>query len=126
MRRPIHSSSPSSQEQVKRPATQRNTGYVAERTMAFPLEREPWLPAPYDNADVAAMKALRDGIADGYQQKLALEWIIYICGTYENPFRSGIDGARASDFASGKQMVGQSIVKLINLPAKNHDQGEQG
>lgn len=126
MRRPIHSSSQLSQGPAKRQALQKNSGFVQERSLAYPLEREPWLPAPYDSADVAAIKALRDGRAEPYQQQLALEWIIYICGTYENPFRPGVDGARATDLASGKQMIGQSIVKLINLPSKDALQGEQG
>jgi hypothetical protein len=94
--------------------------------LAFPLEKEPWLPAPYDSSDIAALKALREGRAEPYQQQLALEWIVYICGTYENPFRPGADGSRASDYAAGKQSVGQQIVKLINLPAKDAAQGEQG
>lgn len=105
----------------------RNTGFVRERTMALPLDRDPWLPAPYDKADIAAMKALREGRAEPYQQQLALEWIVYACGTYENPFRpGGTDGTRASDFAAGKQTIGQQIVKLINLPAADAEQGEQG
>lgn len=94
--------------------------------MAYPLEREPWVPAPYDNSDIAAFKALREGRAEPYQQQLCLEWIIYAAGTYDNPFRPGQDGSRASDFAAGKQWMGQQIVKLINMPAKDAADSEQG
>lgn len=108
----------------KRKAT--NTGFIEQRSRAFPLEPDPWLPAPYDKADVAAFRALREGRADPNQQQICLEWLIYACGTYENPFRPGLDGARATDFAAAKQSIGQQIIKLINLPAINEEQGEQG
>lgn len=104
----------------------RNTGFVEQRSLALPLDRNPQLPPPYDAADLAALKALREGRADGYQQQLALEWIIHACGTYETPYRAGPEGARDTEFACGKQFIGQQIVKLINLPMRNHEQGEQG
>lgn len=104
----------------------RNTGHVEERSLGWPLEDMPSAPAPYDKSDVAAIKALKEGRADAYQQRLALEWIIYIAGTYENPWRPGVNGERDSSFAAGKAFVGQQIVKLINLPARDAAQGEQG
>lgn len=95
--------------------------------MALPLAKDPRLPAPYDSSDIAAFKALREGRAEPYQQQLALEWIVYAAGTYENAFREGgTDGARATDFASGKQWIGQQVVKLLNMPALAREQGEQG
>lgn len=92
----------------------------------MPLEREPWLPAPYDSSDVAAFKAMREGRAEPYQQALVLEWLLYVCGTYENPFRPGSDGERDTAFAAGKQWVGQQIVKMVNMPLAREEQGEQG
>lgn len=103
-----------------------NSGEVEQRSINIPLEREPWVPGPYDSADIAAFRALREGRAEPYQQQMCLEWIIYISGTYENAFRPGPDGSRATDFAGGKQWVGQQIVKLINMPMKQNEQGEQG
>jgi len=104
----------------------RNAGFVKDRSLSLPLEREPWMPPPYDKADLIAVKACMEGRAEPYQQRLALEWIVYACGTYETPWRPGQDGQRDSDFASGKQFIGQQIVKLINLPIANEEQGEQG
>lgn len=104
----------------------RNSGFVKERSLALPLDRDAWMPAPYDNADIAAIKALAEGRAEPYQQQLALEWIVYISGTYENSFRPGVDGARNTDFAAGKQFVGQQVVKLVNMPTSDAEQGEQG
>lgn len=103
-----------------------HTGFVKERTPHLPLERDPWMPPPYDNSDIVAFRALREGRADGYQQMRAMEWIVFASGTYENPFRpGGADGDRATNFAMGKQFVGQQIVKLMNLPVRNDKQGEQ-
>lgn len=102
------------------------SGFVEERNINVPLEPEPQAAPPYDRRDLAAFRALREGRADPYQQVLILEWIIMACGTYENPYRPGVDGARASDFAAGKQFVGQQIVKLLNMPATDPEQGEQG
>lgn len=105
----------------------RNVGLVQQRSMAWPLDPDPTMPAPYDKSDLAALKALNEGRAEPYQQQLVLQWLVYACGTYENPYRpGGEDGRRATDFAAAKQMIGQQIVKLINLPAADADQGEQG
>ena len=110
-------------------ARKKNTGFVEERTLALPLEEDPRLPAPYDKSDIAAFRAMREGRAEPYQQQLVLEWIVYAAGTYENPFRVGGEGgARATDFAAGKQWIGQQIVKMVNMPAlksKDSEQGEQ-
>jgi len=100
------------------------SGFVEQRSLNVPLEREPWMPPPYDVQDIAAFRAFRDGRAEAYQQQIVLEWILQACGTYESPFRPGTDGARNSDFAAGKQFIGQQVVKLLNMPVKNDEQGE--
>jgi hypothetical protein len=41
-----------------------------------PVAIEPWKPAPYDEADTYAIKALAAGVANEGQQKRALKWII--------------------------------------------------
>lgn len=117
------------QPSSRRPDSRRrqpNTGFVEKRIPWMPLEREPWKPAPYDRADVAAFRAFADGRAEPYQQALVLDWILKACGTSENPFRPGQDGARDTDFASGKQFIGQQILKLMHLRWPDEDQGEQG
>lgn len=77
---------------------------------------QPWHPAPYDEADTAAIKNLAAGVANDVQQKRALNWIINrLCGTYDQPYRPGEGGDRDTVFACAKQHVGQQIVKQINL-----------
>ena len=104
-----------------------NTGYVERRLWNLPLNRDPHVPPPYDSSDLAAFRALREGCADAYQQKLCLDWIIYACGTYDDTWRpGGQEGVRATDYASGKRAIGLAIVKMLNMPPKNAEQGEQG
>lgn len=77
---------------------------------------QPWTPPPFIPADVYALKALQAGVASEGQQKRALAWIIAAAGTYDLAFRPGGDeGDRATAFASGKQFVGQQVVKLLNF-----------
>lgn len=78
----------------------------------------PWLPVPYDVADVDAFKAMAKGTANADQQGRALRWLIDVAaGTYEISFRSDADGGeRDSSFAEGRRFVGTQIVKLVNMP----------
>ncbi len=78
---------------------------------------QPWTPPPFIPADVYALKALQAGVASEGQQKRALDWIIHqAAATYDLAFRPGGDeGDRATAFASGKQFVGQQVVKLLNF-----------
>lgn len=110
------------------PSRPENSGFLKDgRSINRPLNKDPLAPAPYDKADVAAFRALREGRAEPYQQTLVLDWLIYACGTYENPLRpGGPDGQRMTDVAAAKQWIGQQIVKLINLPMQTDEQGEQG
>lgn len=124
--RPRHKALPHSQDPPSKRRA-RNTGHVAERTLALPLDRDPWAPPPYDESDIAAFRALREGRAEPHQQTRCLEWLIYACGTGEQPFRpGGADGERATGFACGKQFIGQQILKLINMPMSGQADSEQG
>jgi hypothetical protein len=83
------------------------------------LVPQPWHPAPYDDQDTMAIKALASGVATAGQQKIALDWIIYkLCGTYDQPYRPGEGGDRDTVFACAKQFVGQQIIKQIKLIPK--------
>lgn len=76
---------------------------------------QPWHPAPYEDADTMALKALAAGNANEGQQRRALDWIVHsLCGTYDQPYRPGEGGDRDTVFACAKQFVGQQIVKQIN------------
>lgn len=77
-----------------------------------------WKPPAWEPADAQAVKALARGEAMPEQQRRALEWIIRAaCGTYDFAYRPG-ENDRDTNVALGRQMVGQQIVKLINLDLK--------
>ena len=78
---------------------------------------QPWHPAPYEDADTYAIKALAAGVANDGQQKRALAWIINtLCGTYDMSFRP--EGDRETVFAEGKRFVGMQLVKQTKLIVK--------
>lgn len=78
----------------------------------------PWLPAPYQPVDTAALHALEAGNASPGQQQRALAWIINVlCGTYDLSYRPGEGGDRETAFAEGKRHVGLQIVKQLKIPA---------
>lgn len=90
---------------------------------------EPWKPASWDPADVAAIQALVGGRATEDQQRRGMQWIIDAAGTYDLSFRDEAHGgARATDFAEGKRWVGTQIVKLakIALGKLSKEPREQG
>lgn len=80
-------------------------------------ETRPWFPAPYEDADTYALKAVAKGEATDVQQRRAMNWIINtLCGTYDLSYRP--DSDRDTVFAEGKRHVGMQIVKHINLKPK--------
>lgn len=91
----------------------------------FRQPKEGWAPAPYDEEDIRAVKALAAGKASEGQQRIALTWFIYNAArTYDLPFHpGGIDGQRASDFACGRMFTGQQIIKLINMDMPEKKKG---
>jgi hypothetical protein len=80
-----------------------------------------WIPLrhrhEYSLEQVEALKALWDGEATAYQQRMALEWIIFqASGVGDEPFRSDADGGeRETSYALGRQFVGRQIQKLLGL-----------
>lgn len=78
---------------------------------------DPWEPAPYDQFDLAAVRAVSQGTASDDQQKRAFNWIVATCaGVKDLPWHpGGAEGARATDFANGKRFVGLQIVKLATI-----------
>lgn len=75
---------------------------------------KPWLPPEWEVADAVALQALQRGDADSHAQKRALDWIVkQACRTYDLPYFA--DSERDSTFATGKQFVGQQIVKLLHI-----------
>lgn len=81
---------------------------------------EPWLPAPYDIADAAALQALEKGIASEAQQMRALAYIVKTLGmTYEH---THYPDERNTCFANGRRWVGLQIVKLLRIDLKELQQ----
>lgn len=81
---------------------------------------EPWLPAPYDTADAAALQALEKGIASETQQRRALTYIVTILGmAYEH---THYPDERNTCFANGRRWVALQIVKLLRSDLKEIQQ----
>lgn len=83
---------------------------------------QPYVPPPWEAADVYALQALSRGSAEPHQQKRALDYIIrQLAGTYDMSFRP--TGDRDTVFAEGRRFVGLQLVKLlsINLEKLKHD-----
>ncbi len=75
---------------------------------------KPWHPAPYEIADLCAIKGLAAGTASPEQQQRALKWIIEsVCATYELSYRP--TGDRDTAFAEGRRFVGLQLVKALHL-----------
>jgi hypothetical protein len=95
-------------------------GKPAPASKAKVQKPSPWHPADYEASDIAAFKALRDGLADADQQQRVLTWLIQqCCETYGLSFRTGADGERETSFSEGKRFVGLQIVKLLNMRVKD-------
>jgi hypothetical protein len=93
---------------------------VTERKKPLPglPAREAWKPPVWEDEDAGALQALAAGTAAPHQQKRALDYIIRsLAGTYDMAYRP--ESARDTDFALGRQFVGQQIVFLlkVNIPA---------
>lgn len=77
-------------------------------------------PQCFDTATITkkdreALKALQNGEADEYQQKLVLSVIVKkIARTHDVVFIPG--AADQSSFLSGRAFVGQQIIKYLNQP----------
>ncbi len=78
------------------------------------LPREAWKPPPWKHEEVGALQALAAGKAQPHQQQIALDYIINaLCATYDMAYRP--ESARDTDFACGRQFVGQQVVYLLKL-----------
>ena len=107
----------------EKPKKRVTTGWQERREPGLPLPIKPWMPAPFDNADVAALKALRDGTASPEQQRRGLTFIVeYLARTYAPSFDPL--NPRNTSFAEGCRHVGNQIVKLLNWRTEIND--EQG
>ena len=80
-------------------------------------KKEPWLPADYDDDVIYAIRALSGGTANAGQQKIVWDYLMFL--TAADPefadlfYRPGEVGRRDTDFALGKNYVGQQLRKLL-------------
>lgn len=92
-----------------------------------PPEPPPWsLPIGELNgyvSEVAAIRALAEGGADQYQQRMAIGFICSrLCGEGTMSFwPGGEDGKRASDFAEGRRWVAIQLRRIIALVPERFD-----
>lgn len=67
-----------------------------------------------DKADIISVQALARGVADAWQQKKALEVILYkVCGFHDLSFRPG--AADETAFAEGMRFCALKINKLLTI-----------
>lgn len=74
-------------------------------------------------ADIAAVKAVWEGVADPYQQRLCLDWIVRnLCKIHSSSFSGGETHDAA--FKEGRRFVGGAIMEAINSkPRKENKNG---
>jgi len=99
---------------------------VEQRTASTPHLAEAWKPAPFDDADHRAFKALRDGMATPDQQQRALGWLLFASGLRADPYRPGGDGDRDTVYALGKQALGRQIYWFLEAAVPGSGNSEQG
>ena len=74
----------------------------------------PWDPAPLDEDDLRAIKALASGVANESQQRRAVAVIVDKFARDKDP-SFWPDSERASAFAAGKRFVAQQLLGAINM-----------
>lgn len=99
-------------------------GWVSKRTGAVALPYDPLLPAPFDDADHRAFKAMRDGEATPEQQQRALGWLFFASGYRGQTYRRGDQGDSA--FAAGKRHLTIQIYDMLELAIRSSADDEQG
>ena len=107
-----------------RPKMREATGFQAEgRQPGGMLPSKPFALAPYDQSDIAAIKALRDGSASPEQQRRGLAWIIE-CVARTNTSSYDEKSESNRDFNEGCRHVGRQIILLMNMRTNvNEEQG---
>lgn len=80
----------------------------------------PWDRVDLTNDEIAALRALKEGVASKEQQVKALQIIVIkFARTYDMSFRPGEEaGNRATTFAEGMRSVGSAIMEALNRPMK--------
>jgi hypothetical protein len=84
--------------------------------------RQPWEPFTLNEFELRAFKSLANCNASDGQQKIILDVLLNkFCCVYDQSFRPGPDGHRATDFAEGKRYVGNRILNAIKSPVESKE-----
>jgi phage tail sheath protein FI len=77
----------------------------------------PWQMPRIEDADIFALQAVANGIANAAQQQRAYAYIVCtLCETDRMTFwPGGEDGKRATDFAEGKRWVGLQLRRIEKM-----------
>lgn len=98
-------------------------GWVPKRSMLTPLSADVRQPAPFDDGDQRALKALRDGTATAEQQHRALGWLLFALGNRRQPYMAN---DRDTAYALGMQQVARQIYDLLEAAVRGSAEDEQG
>jgi hypothetical protein len=93
------------------------------------LRRWPWDPVDLEQREAGALRAVRDGTADAYQQRLAWRTIVEKFANVQGmSFTVGLgpDGDRATAFAEGRRWLGRMLESpsLHEAPLRPDIRGE--
>ena len=98
-------------------------GWTEKRTSYAALPADVRQPAPWDDSDQRALKALRDGTATTEQQHRALGWIMFATGYRRQPFMTT---DRDTSFACGMRHLGIQIYDMLEAAVRGSADDEQG
>ena len=77
---------------------------------------------PLTNAEIRALKALKNGTASEGQQTMGMNAIVKkICGTNSLPYVPGSFDQTA--FKAGRAFVGAHIIRIMNIKMKDDQNG---
>jgi hypothetical protein len=87
----------------------------------------PWQMPRLEDADIFAVQAVAQGIANDAQQKRAYDYVVRaLCETDRMTFWPGAeDGRRATDFAEGKRWIGLQLRRIEKLRPDHRDETAQ-
>lgn len=74
----------------------------------------PYQPCPYDDAVIAAFRALFNGEASPDQQRRVLDYIVEVLADKDGLSYRG-ENTHDTAFAEGRRFVGLQIVKMLKL-----------
>jgi len=87
---------------------------LVENNVPFKPKKDPLARPDHSPFIVTALRAVASGTADERQQKAAMEYVVRnIACTYDMAFRPSTND-RETNVALGKQLVGQTLVWLLN------------